>query len=322
MWLVGWLAGKVVNPSNGYGECLQRCPRDQGYFAYLSCQVRCALVPGPWEQPEEEQPYEQQGSEEEQQQGGGGQQQQGEQEQQNPYHFPSHRFQTLYRSELGYARALPRDLIVELQHLKRADVLAVPAGSSVYAANKDNRQNLRVVQLAIPVTNPEQFQFFYPGGQQNPQSYYTGFSRQTLEAAFNEGQQPQGLIVRASWEQIRQLTQQARSGQEGSQGQSQSGPFNLENYELPVSNDYGRVWETRPNQTPQLRNLGVSSVGCAQLRQGALLLPHFNTEYTVVYVVEGNGTFEMACPHLSSQGQEEEQWEAGQIQSLTAEVSE
>ncbi|KAI4345671.1 hypothetical protein L6164_012771 [Bauhinia variegata] len=237
----------------------------------------------------------------------------------------------------------------ESYNLKRADVLAVPAGSTVYVANRDDNQILRVIKLAIPVSNPEQFQLFYPGGQQNPQSYYSGFSRQTLEASFNAPyreiqiallgqpgqQQQQGLIVRASRDQIRQLTRQARSSQEGSQGQSRSGPFNIENYETPISSQYGKMWEARPNHVPQLRYLGVS-VACTELRPGALFLPHFNSEKTVLmFVVQGNGTFEMASPHLSSEGsqggsgcecqegqQQEEQWKVGQIRRLDAQVRE
>ncbi|KAI4345670.1 hypothetical protein L6164_012770 [Bauhinia variegata] len=423
---VSFARKEVDNAS--YDQCLQSCPRDQSYFNYLSCQTRCALVAG-WG-PEEEEPREPEeneteqqpeserprGCEEEQQRpepseqpGGGtgrqeeGEQQQGEQQeqqqQQHPYHFPSHRFQTYYRTELGHIRALPRFdkftrllrglenyRIIEFQsrpqtffvphhsnahylyivlrgkamftivnannresyNLGRADVLVIPAGSTVYAANRDNNQNLRVVVFAIPANNPEKFEFFYPGAQQNPQSYYNGFSRQTLEAAFNapyqeiqrvllgrgQQQQGQGLIVRTTWQQIKQLTQQARSSH-GSQGQSQSGPFNLENYETSVSSDYGRMWEARPNQLPQLQNLGVS-VACTELRPGALFLPHFNTEKTVVvYVVQGNGTFEMAFPHLSrhrsrggsgcqcQEGQEqEEEWRVAQILSLSAEVNE
>ncbi|KAI4345667.1 hypothetical protein L6164_012767 [Bauhinia variegata] len=292
-------------------------------------------------------------------------------QQQHPYHFSSRSFQTFYTSELGHIRALPRfdsfnRLLRGLQNyrildfqsrpqtffvphhsnahyvfivlrgkalftfvtansresynLERADVLVVPAGSTVYAANRDNRRNLRVVQLAIPVNNPEQFQAPYQEIQRD------------LLGQQGQQQQGQGLIVKASRDQIRQLAQQARS----SQGQSQFTPFNLEKYETPISNDYGKMWEARPYQLPQLQYVDVS-LAKVELRPGAMILPHYNTVKTpILYIVQGNATIETASPHLSrqkshggsgcgcqeEQEQEEQQWRVGQIQSLTAQVNE
>ncbi|KAI4317872.1 hypothetical protein L6164_025703 [Bauhinia variegata] len=239
----------------------------------------------------------------------------------------------------------------ESYNLERGDVLRIPAGATTYAANRDDNRNLRVIKLAIPVNNPGQFVDFFPGGQQNPQSYYNGFSRQTLEAAFNapyqeilrallggqekqrgswEGEQSQSqeqnqqsVIVRASREQIRQLTQQAQPSQQG--GQSQSGPFNLRNLETRYSNNYGNFWEARANQFPQLRDLGVA-VAWTDIKQGAWYLPHFNTETTVVaYIAQGNnGLLEVASPQRvrSEQGQEEQEQRIGQIERVTAQLNE
>ncbi|KAI4345668.1 hypothetical protein L6164_012768 [Bauhinia variegata] len=193
-----------------------------------------------------------------------------------------------------------------------ADGLTVTAGSTVHVANIDSDEDLKVFQVARTADySPKELQFFFPGGYQSPQSYYYGFSKLNLVSSFNAsyeeiqttllGQKKnQGVIVKTTQEQISQLTQNATSG-----------PFNLLNYLLPVSNENGKIWEVRPSELPQLRTAGVSSVGCAELKPGSIILPHANSENTVIYVVEGNGTFEMASPESI----------AGQVESLTAEIT-
>ncbi|KAI4345661.1 hypothetical protein L6164_012761 [Bauhinia variegata] len=229
----------------------------------------------------------------------------------------------------------------ESYNLERDDVLRIPAGATAYAANRDNNQNLRIVKLVVPVSNPGKFQDFFPGGQQNPRSYYHGFSRQTLEAAFNspypaivrallgqQSEQQEGqsqsqtqALVRATRDQIRQLRQNARSSQEV--GQSRSGPFNLRNFQNPISNNYGRFWEAHPNQVPQLQDLDVSVI-LMVLNQGSLFLPHKNSKtWVVAYVSEGSGLFEIATPRRE-QGQEEQEEQEqtyGEIQGLSAQLN-
>ena len=60
-----------------------------------------------------------------------------------------------------------------------------------------------------------------------------------------------------------------------------------------------------------------------------MIAPHFNSRATViVYVADGTGSFEMSCPHLSTQGQEyqdrreqEEEESGGQYHRVTARLS-
>lgn len=68
----------------------------------------------------------------------------------------------------------------------------------------------------------------------------------------------------------------------------------------------------------------------AFVMQGAVMVPHYNSRATVVvFVVEGTGRFEMACPHLSSQSQEhqgkreeeEEEESSGKFQRVSARLS-
>jgi mannose-6-phosphate isomerase-like protein (cupin superfamily) len=70
-------------------------------------------------------------------------------------------------------------------------------------------------------------------------------------------------------------------------------------------------------------------VAWAFVMQGAVMVPHYNSRATVVvFVVEGTGRFEMACPYLSSQSQErqgrreqEEEESSGEFQRVSARLS-
>ncbi|KAI4345662.1 hypothetical protein L6164_012762 [Bauhinia variegata] len=221
----------------------------------------------------------------------------------------------------------------ESYNLESDYVIRIPAGATAYVANRDDNQNLRIVKLVIPVNNDGQFEDFFPVGQQNPRSYYYGFRRRTLEAAFNSpyqeilrallGQQSQAL-VRATREQIRQLSQNARSSQEA--GQTRLSPFNVRNFENPNSNNYARFWEVHPNQVPQLQDLDVC-VTFMVLNRGSLVLPHVNSRtWVVAYISQGTGEFEIAAPERE-QGQEEQEGQEqersyGEIQGLSSQLNE
>ncbi|MCE5167141.1 hypothetical protein HAX54_039312, partial [Datura stramonium] len=66
---------------------------------------------------------------------------------------------------------------------------------------------------------------------------------------------------------------------------------------------FGQFFEASPERFEQLRDLDTA-VGFMNINQGGMVLPYYNTRSTrLVMVVEGNGRFEMACPHLGSQRQ-------------------
>ena len=46
-------------------------------------------------------------------------------------------------------------------NLERGDTIKLPAGSIAYLANRDDNQDLRVLDLAIPVNRPGQFQVIW-----------------------------------------------------------------------------------------------------------------------------------------------------------------
>ncbi|XP_017607469.1 vicilin GC72-A [Gossypium arboreum] len=229
-------------------------------------------------------------------------------------------------------------------------VVRIPAGSTVYLANQDNREKLTIAVLHRPVNNPGQFQKFFPAGQENPQSYLRIFSREILEAVFNtrseqldelfggrqshRRQQGQGMFRKASQEQIRALSQEATSPRgKGSEGYA----FNLLSQTPRYSNQNGRFYEACPRNFQQQLQEVDSSVVAFEINKGSIFVPHYNSKATfVVLVTDGNGHVEMVCPHLSRQSshwssrEEEEQEEqeeqederrSGQYKRVRAQLS-
>jgi uncharacterized protein YjlB len=306
------------------------------------------------------------------------------QQKQNPFHFPSHKFQTLFKNKHGHIRVLPKfNITGELQNyrivklearpqtfilthhsdaeylvvvvkgkalltlvnpnnresynLEEGQVLRIPAGVTVYGANTDDNQNLKIVKLAIPVNLPGRFVELYPSGLQNPLSYLTGFSRETIEASFNRpyeevqktliGEQKQsseeGLLTKASKQQIKELSQHAKSSLRGSLSSFKSGPFSPRQLPARYSNKYGRFYEARPQDFQQLQDLGISVV-FLEINKNALMLPNYNTRtICLVLVVEGKGRVELGVAAKDQQEEQEEQEESSHRQApkFTAEVS-
>ncbi|CAN4091293.1 unnamed protein product [Withania somnifera] len=214
-------------------------------------------------------------------------------------------------------------------NVEKGDVLRVPAGSTIYLINSDNNEKFTVYSLAKSINAPGELQEYFSGGGQNPESFYRAFSSDILETAFNTprdrlerlfGQQKQGVIIKASEEQIRAIseysTQQTKGGTRG--------PFNLLREQPLFGSRFGQFFEASPERFEQLRDLDTA-VGFMDINQGGMVLPYYNTRSTrLVMVVEGSGRFEMACPHLGGQkqgqgshggrrGQEEEQEQEGNV---------
>ncbi|RZC52308.1 hypothetical protein C5167_020736 [Papaver somniferum] len=209
----------------------------------------------------------------------------------------------------------------ESYNLKQGDVLRVPVGSLVYMINRDNSETLQIGKILVTVSTPGQVREFFSSGDHEPESFYRVFSNDILESAFNTprerldrlfGQQTQGVIIRASQEQVRELSRHASSSSEEGHfwpkrgGQSSSGPFNILNKRATYSNSYGQLYEVDGNDYKQLQDLDLG-VSFTNISQGGMLGPYYNTRSTkVLLVVEGNGRFEMACPHLSKQSQRQQ----------------
>ncbi|XP_004492829.1 vicilin-like isoform X1 [Cicer arietinum] len=203
--------------------------------------------------------------------------------------------------------------------LERGDTIKLPAGTIAYLANRDDNEDLRVLDLAIPVNRPGQFQSFSLSGNENQQSYFQGFSKKILEASFNsdyeeiervlleeQEQKPEqrrghkgrqqsqetDVIVKISREQIEELSKNAKSNCKKSVS-SESEPFNLRSRSPIYSNRFGNFFEITPEKNPQLKDLDIF-VNSVEIKEGSLLLPHFNSRATVILVVnEGKGEVEL-----------------------------
>ncbi|KAM3326540.1 hypothetical protein P3S67_001666 [Capsicum chacoense] len=192
-------------------------------------------------------------------------------------------------------------------NLEHGDVLNVTAGSTIHFINTNNNEKLFVYALAKAVNIPSKFQEFFSAGGENPETFYRAFSSDILETAFNTprdrleslfGQQKQGIVIEASEEQIRAISQHASR----SKGETR-GPFNLLKERPLFGNRFEQFFEAAPEKFEQLRDLDTG-VGYININQGGMVLPHYNTRVSwLVMVVEGKGRFEMACPHLGSQSQ-------------------
>ncbi|PQQ11124.1 vicilin GC72-A [Prunus yedoensis var. nudiflora] len=377
-----------------YKQCKRDCQKQaRDDDQKEQCKQQCA-------QQMSQQQGQQQGQQQEGSTGGGGPNQQQEEEGQmgsqgqsqsnNPFYFPSHRFQPRFQSNegglyvlerftqrqsellrgiknyrLAIFEARPNTFVLphhcdaeaiyvvlsgqctctllmqdrkESFNMEHGDVIRVPAGATTYLVNNNNDETLRIAKLLQPVNNPGRFEEFFPAGSGNPESYFSVFSNDILESAFNtpreqlehgfkQGQQKQGqgIVMRAPREQLQALSQAASSRRRGDP-QSQ-GPFNLRQQRPVHSNNYGQFFEARPEEFNQLQDMDAS-VSCIEINQQAMMVPHFNSKAThLIMVVEGNGLVEMACPCLASQrqeikGQQEQQGEQnGRHMKVTAQLS-
>ncbi|XP_019433022.1 PREDICTED: conglutin beta 4 [Lupinus angustifolius] len=218
-------------------------------------------------------------------------------------------------------------------NLENGDALRLPAGTTSYILNPDDNQNLRVVKLAIPINNPGNFYDFYPSSSKDQQSYFSGFSRNTLEATFNtryeeiqrillgnedeqeddeqrhgqeQSHQDEGVIVRVSKEQVQELRKYAQSSSRKGKP-SKSGPFNLRSNKPIYSNKFGNFYEITPNRNPQAQDLDIS-LTFIEINEGALLLPHYNSKAIfVVLVDEGEGNYELVGIRDQQRQQDEQE---------------
>ncbi|XP_049374474.1 vicilin Car i 2.0101-like [Solanum verrucosum] len=190
-------------------------------------------------------------------------------------------------------------------NLEHGDVISVSAGSTIYFTNTDNKEKFSVYVLAKAVNVPGKFQEFFSAGSENQETFYRAFSNDILETAFNTprnrlerlfGQQKQGIIIKASEEKIRAISQ---PGSRSIRGETR-GPVNVLNQRPLIGNRFGQYFEAAPERFEHLRDLDVA-VGIMNINQGGMILPVYNTRTTwLVMVAQGNGRFEM----VSSQSQE------------------
>ncbi|CAI8596315.1 unnamed protein product [Vicia faba] len=212
--------------------------------------------------------------------------------------------------------------------LERGDTIKLPAGTIGYLVNRDDEEDLRVLDLVIPVNRPGEPQSFLLSGNQNQPSILSGFSKNILEASFNtdykeiekvlleehgkekyhrrglkdrrQRGQEENVIVKISRKQIEELNKNAKSSSKKSTS-SESEPFNLRSREPIYSNKFGKFFEITPKRNPQLQDLNIF-VNYVEINEGSLLLPHYNSRAIVIVTVnEGKGDFELVSQRNENQ---------------------
>ncbi|XP_024982165.1 vicilin-like antimicrobial peptides 2-2 [Cynara cardunculus var. scolymus] len=193
-------------------------------------------------------------------------------------------------------------------NIKRGDIFRVPAGISAYLINRHNNQKLVLAKILRSISVPGELQTFFSVGGENPESsFLNAFSTEVLEAAFDTnrdeierlffGQQVQkGVFKKATAEQIKSL-EESRIWPFG----EGKGSYNIFSKSASVQNENGQLHEVDSDDLSELRDIDVA-VSFFNISQGSMAGPFYNTRATMVLVVpNGEGEFEMACPHLSEQ---------------------
>ncbi|KAL2935638.1 Vicilin-like antimicrobial peptides 2-1 [Bienertia sinuspersici] len=331
------------NPDREYRQCRERCQeREEGRRHQQVCESQCEE-----KRIEQEREERRRGDDMVERRGKRSEEEEEEEEEfggksGRPYVFQDQQFSTEYKEQEGRVRVLerfnersrlfkgienyrvmifesnPQTFVVPnhwdadvLFFVAQGHVMVIPAGVTAYLINRGNNDKLVIVKLINPVSNPGSFeQFFGPGGE-NPESFFSAFSNDILEAAFKTSRenlkkvfsQSEGAIIRASEEQIRALTHE-KSGHWpfGGKGSRDSAPYHLLKRQPIESNAFGTLFELKPEHYSQLEDLNVA-VSFGNITQGSMHTPFYNSRATkIAVVVRGKGYFEMACPHVSESG--------------------
>nr|AHW49409.1 alpha-phaseolin [Phaseolus vulgaris] len=186
-----------------------------------------------------------------------------------------------------------------------SDHQKIPAGTIFYWVNLDPKEDLRIIQLAMPVTNLQIHEFFLSSTEAQ-QSYLQEFSKHIPEASFNskfeeinrvlfaeEGQQ-EGVIVNIDSEQIEELSKHAKSSSRKS----------LSKQDNTIGNEFGNLTERTDNSL----NVLISSM---EMKEGALFVPHYYSKAIVILVVnEGEAHVELVGPKGNKETLEFESYRA------------
>ncbi|KAK9756205.1 hypothetical protein RND81_01G080700 [Saponaria officinalis] len=153
-------------------------------------------------------------------------------------------------------------------NIEQGHVMVIPAGVTAYLINSDDKDKLVLAKLISPVSNPGKFQPFFASGGRNPESIFNAFSSEVLEAVFKTSservqrifsQQREGVIIRASKEQIRALTHDKSSHWPfGGKSSKDFSPVNLLRQRPKESNEFGKLFEIDISENKVLQDLGIS----------------------------------------------------------------
>ncbi|XP_057965081.1 vicilin Jug r 6.0101-like isoform X2 [Malania oleifera] len=170
---------------------------------------------------------------------------------------------------------------VSVQH---GDIIRISAGVPVYIINNEENEELWIVNLLKSVS--------VPGSVQSERRKWGGI--------FTE--QKRGIVVKASPEQLEELSRRGGEEEEGNKESKKNKAFNLFKKDPSISNKYGRLHEADSDDYDRLRDVDVI-VSYVNITKGSMAGPvYYSRGHKIAIVVRGEGYFEMACPHVSSRG--------------------
>ncbi|XP_027368019.1 sucrose-binding protein-like, partial [Abrus precatorius] len=195
----------------------------------------------------------------------------------------------------------------EKVNLEPGDFLRIPAGTPVYIVNRDWNDLLSLILFHIPVSTPGHFEEFFGLGGRDPESVLTAFSWEVLEAALKTprqkleklfDQQNEGSIFTISGEEVQAMSPKKSFWPFGIQSKT---PFNIFSKDPIFSNQYGSLIEVGPSdKKSELEGLNLM-ITFTKIIKGSMSTILYNSHATkIAVVIDGEGKFEMACPHVSS----------------------
>ncbi|KAL5060579.1 hypothetical protein RYX36_032183 [Vicia faba] len=240
----------------------------------------------------------------------------------NLFIFKSNRFQSLYENENGRIRLLQRfdkrsKIFENLQNYRKAiltvlnsndrnsfnleggDTIKLPAGTIAYLVNRDDNEDLRVLDLAIPTNYEEIEEVLLEEQEEDPQH------RRILTDRRQEINK-EDVIVKISKEQIEELGRNEKTSSKKSVS-SKYEPFNLRSRNPIYSNKFGKFFEITPEKNPQLQDFNIF-VNSVEIKEGSLLLPNYNSRAIVIVTFnEGKGDIELVGQRNENQQEKREE---------------
>lgn len=226
----------------------------------------------------------------------------------SPHHFDSEVifFNVKGRGIIG----LVMEDKTERFNLEAGDIMRVPAGTPMYLVNRDENEKLFVAALHMPPSSasaPVNLEAFFGPAGRDPESVLTAFSSKVLQAAFKSpkgklesflDEQNKGRIFKIQKEDLSGLAPKKSIWPFGGQFKN---PFNIFSNNPAFSNQFGSLFEVGPSEiTSGLDGLNLM-LTFANITKGSMSTIYYNTNANkIALVIDGEGEFEMACPHMSS----------------------
>ncbi|KAK7277625.1 hypothetical protein RJT34_22640 [Clitoria ternatea] len=193
----------------------------------------------------------------------------------------------------------------ERLNLESGDIVRIQPGTPFYIVNRDENEKLLLAVFHTPISTPGNYEEFFGPGGRNPESVLTAFSWEVLQAALKGprkeleslfDQQNEGGIFKIPREQVRAMAPKKSIWPFG----GKSNPFNLFSTSPIFANQYGRLLEVGPdNDKSGLQGLNLM-LTFANITKRSMTTVYYNTHATKIAVVkDGEGHFEMSCPHVS-----------------------